>query len=156
MSDYELSGNRAVPPEVDVVVLPGGRTQVRGPWADCAAAVSLARSSGRLLSATMIEPDGTGRFLVEVRMVPLPEPRITVRPVSWYRAEPGLAVTAGVVVAGLVALAVWAVTTVWPVLPDVGRWLLGIAVGGLVAWFLAGQTGTCPGIHCPGCKCGRA
>jgi hypothetical protein len=145
-----------VPPGIGVVVLPGGRTQIRGAWADCVQAGGGAPSSGRLVGAPEIAPDGTGRFLVTVRLLPLAGPRVVVERLPWYRAEPGLAATAGVIGTGLLVLAGWAIATVIPVLPEVGRWLLTVAVVLLGVWLLAGQAGVCPGIHCPGCKCGRA
>lgn len=36
-----------------------------------------------------------------------------------------------------------------------GQVLGGLAVLHLLGWFAAGQAGSCPGLHCPACKCRR-
>lgn len=30
-----------------------------------------------------------------------------------------------------------------------------VAAGAAMVWVLLGQAGACPGLHCPGCRCGR-
>lgn len=60
-------------------------------------------------------------------------------------AKVGVGLAVGVVLLlGWVAAAVWA---------HRGELAGGLLVALLVAWFVAGRAGVCPGFHCPGCKC---
>lgn len=75
-------------------------------------------------------------------------------PVRWRR---GL-VIGGAVAGGLTGLAVggyFLVAALAGTVASVSAPLTGIGLIVLVLWVLAGRTGHCPGLHCPGCKCGR-
>ena len=73
----------------------------------------------------------------------------------WWREQPGLAVAFLVVLLFLVGLGAWAVSVVLPVLPELLKISAVIGLLVVLSWFGLGQLAACPGIHCPGCKCGK-
>lgn len=115
-----------------------------------------AQEAGRLVSFTAPEPvpGRPGEVTVRATVLPVVQVRAYTRvqgqPVRWSvrrRLAVGTAVALPVVGA-----VVWLAYEVW-----VYRYvILGVlVVAGLVAlWVALGQAGVCPGLHCPGCKCG--
>lgn len=126
------------------------RTVVAG-TSEVAAFLRAADEQGRLLRFESPVPAGPGRVSVQVRLV---EPKSAGRSVM---SRPWL--LAAVAVGTLVALALLGYAVVEVVAWVAAHWrtLLGgtafLCV--LAIWHLLGRSGACPGIHCPGCKCGR-
>jgi ABC-type nitrate/sulfonate/bicarbonate transport system permease component len=103
------------------------------------------QASGQLIDHTAEQPvpGAPGRVMVRYWLAKRPTPRTAGR--SGAAVAAGLAV--GLVAGVAVGLAVGWVLHHLVVLAGVAAVVL------LVAWWLAGQSGSCPGLHCPGCKC---
>ena len=108
------------------------------------------RAEGRLLGVRAPVPvPGSDRWAVAVRLRadrPAPVPVRRSYRVRWVAAG---AVAGTGVLAGLGWLAYLALVAVLPYLAGTAVLLL------LLCWVALGQSGSCPGLHCPGCKCGR-
>lgn len=117
---------------------------------EVAALVENWRACGQLvgLRAPKAVP-GTRHVAVAVRLRTQPQPA----PVSARRSHRAHFIAGGSLVGagGLVGvgyLAYSAVMAVIPLLPGAIALVLLLAL----AWFVLGQAGACPGVHCPGCR----
>lgn len=138
-----------------IVPLTGGRASVTGTAAEVGMFLDRARRDGVLLHATDLLPTGEPRmFVVTVRLAARPRPVATPPP----RRRPEVVAAVVLLAASGVVGGVWMwalLALILGVAREVASAVVVAALAALLAWALLGQAGACPGLHCPGCRCGR-
>lgn len=115
-----------------------------------------AHEAGRLVAVTPPVPVAPGSDRIQVTATVLPMVQVEAYARSGRQGQPvRWSVRRRLVVASTVAVlllgaAGWVAYEIW-----VYRYVILLVVAGLLAaWVLLGRAGACPGLHCPGCRCG--
>lgn len=138
----------------NLVLVRGPRTDVRNLIDDC-------RDARRLVSATPIRRDRNGQYAAVVRIQPRQVEHVRTVPAHRSnRTGMVVAVVLGLVAlfglcAGVTVLVLRAIRDAATAAGDLVPAVVGVGLIAAAIWGLLGQTGHCPGWHCPGCKCGR-
>lgn len=152
-------------PHARVVHIEPGVIQLYGTRDDLDQVVDEARRRGVLVRATMVRPTRALGIYTQAMVLRLdddePVDLPAIEPQPWYRrprflvAVVAAAIGSLIVVGWLLYLAVAAALSAATaaakaIAPAAGAVAFVVFVG----WLLLGQAGACPGLHCPGCKCG--